>query len=208
MLNTCTIQHKITNLFLQTLRSRTAACHHALEQSPLSIALLSDTVSADHYTAYLKKLYGFICGFENNVFSQLPSFLPDIELRKKAHLIASDLLFHHQNTQDIAVLPEAFFKTRYPTKAAAWGGMYVLEGSTLGGQIIKRHLQKNGDSWFTGSLYFTAYGAETGSFWKTFLQHLGEAAKNPVDAEQIIESAVQTFSAIDAWLTSGSYETK
>ena len=195
-------------MFLQNLRSQTAACHHALEQNPLSIALLSNTVSIDDYTAYLKKLYGFVSGFENNVFPQLDSFLPDIELRKKAHLITSDLLSQNLDIQDIAVLPDAFFKSRYPTKAAAWGGMYVLEGSTLGGQIIKRHLQKNGNSGFRGSLYFTAYGAETGAFWKNFLQHFCEAAQDPGDAEQIIKSAVETFTAIDTWITSGSYETK
>ncbi|MDB5205745.1 MAG: Heme oxygenase-like protein [Flavisolibacter sp.] len=195
-------------MFLQNLRSRTASCHHALEQNPFSIALLSDTVSTDDYTAYLKKLYGFVYGFEKNVFPELRSFLPDIKRRIKAHLITSDLLSQNLDTQDIAVLPDAFFKSRYPTKTAAWGGMYVLEGSTLGGQIIKRHLQKKLDSGFTGSLYFTAYGAETGAFWKTFLQHLGEAAQDPEDAEQIIDSAVKTFSAIDTWITSGSYETK
>jgi heme oxygenase len=195
-------------VFLQNLRSRTAACHQVLEQNPFSIALLSNTVSNDDYTAYLKKLYGFVNGFEKNVFSELLSFLPDIELRKKAQLITSDLLSQNIVTRDIAVLPDCFFKNLYSTKAAAWGGMYVLEGSTLGGQIIERHLKKNRKSAFKGSSYFTAYGAETGSFWKTFLHHLSKAAQDPGEAEQIIDSAIKTFSAINTWITSGSYETK
>lgn len=192
-------------MFLQNLRSRTAACHYALEQNPFSIALLNNTVSNEDYTIYLKKIYGFVYGFEKNIFSKLRFFLPDIEQRKKTHLIISDLLLQNQNLQDIPLLPDSFFKSRYPKAAAAWGGMYVLEGSTLGGQFIKRHLQKNLDSGFTGSLYFTAYGSETGAFWKTFLQHLGDAAQDKGDAEQIIDSAVETFSAMDAWITSGSY---
>lgn len=195
-------------MFLKNLRNRTAACHEALEQNPLSIALLSNTVSLDDYTAYLKKLYGFIYGFEKNIFHLLCPFLPDIKRRTKADLIVSDLLKQNLNRGNVAVLPDSFFKNWYPTLPAAWGGMYVLEGSILGGQIIQRHLLQNMGNGFCGSAYFTVYGKETGGLWKTFLQQLANAAQVPGDEDEIIDSAVQTFSAINTWMTSGIYETK
>lgn len=188
-------------MFLQKLRTQTAACHEALEQNPFSVALLSENVSAEAYSTYLKKLYGVVYGFEKNVFPILQSSLVDISERYKAPLILKDL---SSDQLDISLIPDNIFQELYTTASAAWGGMYVLEGSTLGGQLIQKHLQKNLSD-FSGSTYFTAYGAQTGSRWKEFLQQLSIAAQSPDWEEEIIESAIRTFEMINTWMTSETY---
>ena len=50
----------------------------------------------------------------------------------------------------------------------AIGCLYVLEGATLGGQIISRHLAKLGIGPENGCLFFSGYGAKTGEMWKSF----------------------------------------
>ena len=50
----------------------------------------------------------------------------------------------------------------------AVGCLYVLEGATLGGQVISRHLAKLGIGPANGGLFFHGYGARTGEMWKSF----------------------------------------
>ncbi len=50
----------------------------------------------------------------------------------------------------------------------ALGCLYVLEGATLGGQVISRHLAKLGIGPENGGRFFNGYGARTGEMWKSF----------------------------------------
>ncbi|MDJ1468369.1 biliverdin-producing heme oxygenase [Xanthocytophaga flava] len=189
-------------MFLQNLRTQTADCHKALEENSYSVALLSNNVSMEDYKIYLQKLYGVVSGFEKNVFPLLERSLPTISERRKAHLLLQDI--SAENTTDtIAVLPDKDFTTFYTTEAAAWGGMYVLEGSTLGGQVIQKHLVKSLPD-FEGSSYFSAYGLQIGSQWKDFLQQLSIAAQTPGWEQEIIDSAIHTFTMIDNWMRTES----
>lgn len=197
-------------MFLQNLRIQTNASHKTLEQNPLSFLLMQDTVGLEDYINYLKKLYGFVKGFEKNVFPLLRNTLPDIEQRKKTHLLEADLLAQHQDLSTIVILDDLMFYQNFNTESSAWGGMYVLEGSTLGGQIINRCLQKNIGQTIGQSQYFTGYAAETGNAWKFFLENLGiQADKSPQEENEIIAAAIKTFDLMDSWFKSNAgVETK
>lgn len=187
-------------MFLQNLRTQTGPCHKALEQNPYSVALTGPEVTLADYSAYLQKLYGFVVGFEQTAYPLLQSADAEIESRRKTHFLQSDLSALNCNINSIPLLPEAVFKERYATPAAAWGGLYVLEGSVLGGAILKKHLQHLlGETIDDKVRYFTAYGVNTGQVWKNFLQLLGTAALEK--EEEIIHSAVQTFGLLNQWMT-------
>jgi len=191
-------------MFLQNLRSRTSHQHSLLEQNEASKNLLSPQVTAAHYAAYLSLLYGFVKGFENNVFPLLRHSITDIEQRRKAHLLVADLNMLGVDEEGIAAIPDQFFAEMYHSYPAALGGMYVLEGSILGGAFIYRHLQTTiGIEAIAGKAkYFIAYGAETGSRWKGFLQAFGIASSGV--EEEVIESASQTFSILHQWFNNTS----
>ena len=192
-------------MFLQNLRTETNASHKTLEQNPLSFLLMQDAVGLEDYINYLKKLYGFVKGFEKNVFPLLRNTLPDIEQRKKTHLLETDLLAQHQDLSTIVILDDLMFYQNFNTESSAWGGMYVLEGSTLGGQIINRHLQKNIGQIIGQSHYFTGYAAETGNAWKFFLENLSiQADKSPQEENEIIAAAIKTFDLMDSWFKSNA----
>ena len=97
----------------------------------------------------------------------------------------------------MATLQEPFFKEMYPDVYTAAGALYVLEGSTLGGQIILKHLQKTMSPGFKGSQYFSAYQYKTGSMWKSFLQQLNAMPQSIFNEHQMIAGAKKTFEIID-----------
>jgi len=186
-------------MFLQSLRSRTANQHSLLEQNTASKNLLGLQVTVADYAAYLSLLYGFVKGFENIVFPVLQHSIADIDERRKTHLLVSDLNLLGIHEAGIAVIPDDLFAEFYPSNATALGGMYVLEGSVLGGAVIYKHLNRTmGTDAIAGKAkYFTAYGPETGSRWKDFLQAFCLASSGM--EEEVIESASQTFSILDHW---------
>jgi heme oxygenase (biliverdin-IX-beta and delta-forming) len=194
-------------IFLQQLRSQTANSHKLIEQNSISQSLMSQNVTMTQYAQYLKSMYGFVHGFEKMVFPLLKHYqLLQIDDRRKAHLIQADLaLLNHTAAQPY--VNDDLFSTHYQTAAAALGGMYVLEGSTLGGQIISRHLSKVlGDSVAGKTMYLTAYAGQTGGMWKNFLQLLCEAGATTANEDEIIDSAVNTFSLLNKCLSKHSYK--
>jgi heme oxygenase len=72
----------------------------------------------------------------------------------------------------------------------------VVEGSTLGGQVISRQLAK-ADILLRS--YFSGYGEQTGSLWKAFCQLLDREA-TPDNQAELVQSASLTFQKLDAWL--------
>jgi len=194
-------------MFLENLRSRTAHQHSLLEQNTASKNLLAPAVSAADYAAYLSLLYGFVKGFETVVFPMLQHSITDVEQRRKTHLLVSDLNRLGIDEGGIAFIPDYFFVKLYHSNATALGGMYVLEGSVLGGAFIFKHLQARfGIDALAGKAnYFTAYGHETGSRWRNFLQTFCLASAG--SEEEVIQSASQTFSILQHWFEHTSIKT-
>jgi heme oxygenase len=87
---------------------------------------------------------------------------------------------------------------------AALGSLYVLEGSTLGGQMISRRFQQTlGIAPTTGGAFFHGYGEETGRNWRAFGQW---AETQNVEAkgaltQPAVRAARETFDTFAQWLT-------
>lgn len=192
-----------SSLFLQKLRSATTTAHQALEENPAAKILMSPNVTWDAVDHYLKSMYGFVSGFEKIVFPMLENSLPQLNERRKTQLLEVDLIESSQKTNSLPVIPFGILTAQYDNPSKAWGGMYVLEGSTLGGQIITRHLQRILGKGIESKInYLAPYGAHTGIMWKNFLHYFSEVATVICDEEEIIDSAIQTFSLLDNWINS------
>jgi len=188
-------------VFIQNLRASTADCHKQLELNNLSQALLSNSVNKTIYCSYLIQLYSFLKGFEQYVYPELERYFFNIKDRKKALFIEEDL-----KTIDISIdgrnlLEEAFFRKTYSDIFLAAGALYVLEGSTLGGQIIVKHLQKAMPAGFGNAAYFSGYQQKTGSMWKEFLNELTALPQSVLEEEKIISGAIATFKILDGLLS-------
>ena len=82
-----------------------------------------------------------------------------------------------------------------------FGCLYVLEGATLGGQIVARHLQASlGLTPETGASYFSGYGVQTGVQWKAFCALLTAYAARVDDTREILAGAHATYATLTAWM--------
>jgi len=191
--------------FLQQLRHSTAASHQALEQNPCSVALMSHAVTLDQYTVYLNRLLPFIKGFEEQVFPGLQPYIKDLDERRKLHLLRSDLRLSGATEQVDPSFTGAFFGHHYPDKVSRLGGMYVLEGSTLGGKMITKHLRQSLGEKVDGiTTYLNPYGEQAGSKWKNFMQLLQNAADESNNETAIIKGALSTFAIFDSLLSNAT----
>lgn len=187
------------DLFLKKLREKTGESHTRLEDNFYSRAILSPAVKLSDYQTYIAKLYGVIQSCEVDIFPKIASVLPDLSERYKSELIVKDLVGTGISRGKIVKFP--IHKFLASTTAEALGVMYVLEGSTLGGKILYKHMNHElGLSHENGASYFWGYGEKTGILWKNFISTLAGYAVGENCEEEIIASAIQTFTTIDKWL--------
>lgn len=190
-------------MFLNHLRSSTGALHKKLEENVLSRRLMSNDVSLEDYRIYLERLYGFVFSFEKLFIDELASIIPDSEQRRKSQKLKSDLCsIEPTGFTNINIYPEEKMKALLPSIHHALGGFYVLEGSTLGGAVIRKHLVSRLGKSITGrDEYFSVYGEELSSKWKEFLGHLVGYAERTGREEDMIKGASATFKALDEWFS-------
>jgi heme oxygenase len=84
-------------------------------------------------------------------------------------------------------------------EARVLGSFYVLEGSTLGGQLITRHLSSADWLPAQGLRYFNPYGSRTGEMWRSFRRWLESQAQHHA-ANDIVAGARATFVVLQKWL--------
>lgn len=182
---------------LLRLRSETRLEHEAVEET---LGLADPGVTRDLYCLRLKQFYGFYCPIEERL-AQVDGWEGrgvDLDARRKTSLLRADLAaLGAEPTERIPLCP------RLPPlddAAAGFGCLYVLEGATLGGQIISRHIKSTlGITPESGGSFFRGYGERTGEMWQSFRTAL---AAFPVDVDadrRILASAVATFRELRRW---------
>lgn len=88
-----------------------------------------------------------------------------------------------------------------PALPEALGCHYVLEGSTLGGQVISRHLQKTmGVVPGRGGSFFASEGRDMGVMWRAFCRALEAGCPGELEAIRAAGSDVRTFASFTRWL--------
>lgn len=85
----------------------------------------------------------------------------DFDVRRKMPLLEHDLELLGLTNTERALLPICQELPALPSLANGLCCMYVLEGATLGGQIISRHLAQHiAVTPITGGAFFASYGAQ------------------------------------------------
>ncbi len=144
--------------------------------------LLRGATDAKPYAQLLQGMHRFLAPLETQAHQKMAaSSLSDLENRRSTEWMAEDLKALGQEAVSAgkAEVPQV------SSEAEAWGALYLLEGSTLGGQMITKILQKQLPEVAQKLAYFGGYGAKTGSMWKAFKQQLdawGEAHPGQNDA--------------------------
>jgi heme oxygenase (biliverdin-IX-beta and delta-forming) len=173
------------------LRQATRQCHHALDHHRLLLPLLGAEVTVVEYGNALAALHGIYARSEAAVFTYLQQCpgLFDYRSRRKLPALASDL-----SALGRAPVPMNPACPSLDSTGALFGTLYTLEGSTLGGQYIARHLPPRFPLRF-----YTVYGDQTARRWGEFLQ-IANARCPRSEYETAAAAAVALFVAIKAHL--------
>jgi heme oxygenase (biliverdin-IX-beta and delta-forming) len=124
--------------------------------------------------------------------------------RRKTPLLVRDLLAIGILRQHLTRVPDAAIP-EFAGRAGALGCCYVLEGATLGGQLIARRLKTVLDLDQTnGAAFFSGYGRSTGAKWRSFCAVLNAKIKDPASYQAAAAAACATFECLEACLTSAS----
>ena len=190
-------------MILAKLREQTAEQHHRLEAK---LDILTRLSSPEGYKSLLERFYGFYLPLEIHLGSVMcpPGSLLNFTARRKTPLLEKDLLFLDLSERDLAELPQCQKLPTVESEAQAFGCLYVLEGATLGGQIISKYVaDKLGYERERGATFFKSYGAEVRAMWCDFMQALGEYATAHDTDDEVVAAAVDTFDKFDQWLFVG-----
>ena len=175
---------------LALLRAATRPAHDRLEAE---MGLVDEGLDLAAYRRRLERFHGFWQGWQPAVAVLLgdEEFLAP---RRRLHLLAADLFSLGLPPEAIATLP-ACPPPDLGSAAAAMGSLYVMEGSTLGGRVILRHVEAHLDG--AGCSYFTGYGNNTGMMWRSFVARLDQWPA--AEAERIVIGATATFEHLGWW---------
>ncbi len=179
-------------LFAHILKVSTAASHEALESAQLSKDIVSPILIAGRYADYLRAMHTVVSDVENRIFPMVAQVVPDLEYRRKADRIASDL-----KSLGSVVPPGVELFGHIHSEAFALGIFYVVEGSVLGGRYILQNIKTALPG--AGISYFEGYGNATGQMWKSFVHALNQYADSDDVRETVIRGADHAFKTIHAY---------
>lgn len=187
--------------FLQRLREQTRAAHAAIE---VELDLIGPGLGLAMYRQRLARFYGFYQPLEVELHrssSAVPG-LSDLAARCKTPWLVTDLALLGVNP---AALPLCTLLPDLRTAEARYGCLYVLEGATLGGQLIGRQLRERlGIEPHSGGRFFASHGDRTGSMWHSFRAALAAFAEQSSAPQAIIEGATLTFECLRRWCAEGA----
>lgn len=182
---------------LAELKAQTWPIHQELEKISLLKKIMKEEINLQEYKKLLCIFYGFIYPYENNIKLTHTNLLIN---REKSPLLRADLATVEQlNMEELQ-----FCKvTRsFTTEAEIYGYLYVMEGATLGGQVISQALKTNPKlSPFISTHYFNAYDKKTKRFWSDFSLDLYEKNVTTQQKNQVISTATETFTALFQWIS-------
>ena len=120
--------------------------------------------------------------------------------RVKLPLLMCDLRSLGMAQADVDALVSCSRLPSLDHPARALGCLYVLEGSTLGGQVVQRLLvERFGMAVADALSFFRSYGTEVGKHWRSFLGCLEALGPGP-DAGEAERAAIETFDLLENWL--------
>ncbi len=185
-------------ILLSRLKHETAASHTRLENA---FDLMRDDLQRNEYIALLKRFLGYVAPWENVVGASMPASLAAFfDARRKAPMLAADIALLAGHCAAIDVTPPDDLPA-LPNIGTAFGSMYVMEGSTLGGRFIAPHVARLLDlAPSEDNRHFDGYGAHTGSMWNAFRETVARHGARSAQYDDAVRAAVATFESLEAWL--------
>ena len=189
----------VENGIHRRLQQATQPCHARLEAR---LPLLDPALSRSRYRCVLEAFYGFYDPLEAAMMAvPCGSLRQEVARRRKSQWLAQDLEALGETGVGLSALPRCAALPEMQGPASVLGALYVVEGATLGGQMVSRLLgQSLGRDADRCTRFFRSYGQAVGPMWNAFLALLTERARDRQTERDIIAAACATFSSFEQWL--------
>jgi heme oxygenase len=181
---------------LRALRTGTAEEHRSVEEL---LDLLDPELDRHRLARVLTVMHGFWVAAERGLdewAARRPDDAAAVDWarRRRAGLFAADLAaLGAPPADDLPSLPAIAGTDE------ALGRLYVLEGSTLGGTFIDRHLSGLPGFADVHIRAFSPYGPDTGAMWAAYRRVTREHVRSGGDAGRVLAAAQETFHALGEW---------
>ena len=156
--------------------------HKQLNRHPMLAGLIQPECPLQEYLQLLYAYFGLYEALEKQILNFLSTNAADFDYQPRLKLpwLLQDMTYFqiapHLPSRTTIVSPVI------KNLGDLVGMLYVIEGSTLGGQLISKHLtKKHGITPETGGRFFGGYGENTSALWLDFLNF--SASLNDDDAQ-------------------------
>lgn len=166
----------------QILKQATQTHHDQLEGLMFVHQIMDGTLTLEQYSQILLTNYKVHQRFEdvliNSVSPQIAAQL-NINGRRKLEALEADLA----ETDQAAPVVDTTDSIKFKNEAEALGALYVLEGATLGGNVIVKRLKVNPNLNHLGLNfnYYQVYGDDLVPNWKQFCEVLAHQPEDTFD---------------------------
>lgn len=188
-------------MILAELREATRVWHDRVEAHPRLARLLAADFTVEEYHRLLTCLYGFYEPLEARLAVHAAALPLSLAERAKAPLLRRDLRALGLSEAQLRAVPRCPAPPAFATPEAALGGLYVVEGATLGGAIIRRHLARSlALTPRSGGAFYAGYGARIGPMWQAFCGRLTAHVAEDASRQAVVQGACATFESFHEWL--------
>jgi heme oxygenase len=191
---------------MNLLKDSTAVLHRQSEGNVFQQSLLKGVLERELYVRYLGQLYiihrlleFLLCKFRNDAIFKDVLF----EHQFQADFLLRDLEFFNVQAgeQTPVAATAAFLETIFAVAAEDQVGLlgfhYVLWGSKHGGRLLSRSIKKSyGLDDTKGYSYFTPYGDQFFTYWKTFSDSMNSLALSDSQKDGVLRAAAAVFPAV------------
>jgi heme oxygenase len=176
------------------LRQATRESHHVIDHHPLMAPLVRSDLTRQEYTRALVALDWLHAPLQCELATALAEFSGEFELADRVAWLHKDLIALGATASG----PQpAWTPPRLDGSAELIGALYVIEGSTLGGQVIARRIEASlGLSATSGARFFNGWGAETEARWQRFWDFAGTRCTGEAGLALATATATSLFDAL------------
>jgi heme oxygenase len=177
----------------ETLRNATRSSHHGIDHHPLLTPLVRPELSLEHYGRVLRSFLWLYTPLQDDFALRIEQAGGGFELADRIGWLNTDLasLGLARDLPADAWQPPVISST-----AELVGALYVIEGSTLGGQVISRQISASiGLTASRGARFFNGWGEQTEARWQAFWR-FADAVCPAAGHAAAADAAVSFFAAL------------
>ena len=180
------------------LRTHTRAAHKSIETVPALARLLAPDLGRGEYADVLLAMQAFHAAAEPDIalaLEELPAAQSLLDGRR-LRALADDLAF-----LGTAPWPESPPPLALANRAEAIGALYVIEGASLGGRVIARHIADSLElAPGEGASFYGGLSADAARQRWAQLSAVLEDPAIEIDLHDLAHGACKTFECLERWM--------